>query len=100
MKSSQPEVYANASHSFQVLYPNHYISMYLAEYLAELCLFEVKELRVLRGFFGPHMSLKYKNCFSPISYLFIRTIIKVLKSQITFDFYHLYETKMAAKIGH
>ena len=25
-----------------------------------------KELRVLRGFFGPPMRLKYKNCFSPM----------------------------------
>ena len=50
------------------------------------------------------MRLKYKNCFSPISYLFIKTITKVLKSQITFDFYHLYGNKNGCqnrpKIGH
>ena len=34
MKSSQPEFYAKASLSSQVLSPKHYISMYLGEYLA------------------------------------------------------------------
>ena len=32
MKSSQPEVYANASLLSQVLCPKHFISMYLDEY--------------------------------------------------------------------
>ena len=36
MKSSQPEFYANASLSSQVLFPKHYIFMYLGEYLAKL----------------------------------------------------------------
>ena len=36
LKSSQPELYANASLSSQVLYPKHDISMYLGEYLAKL----------------------------------------------------------------
>ena len=36
MKSSQPEFYANASLSSQVLCPKHYISMYLGEYPAKL----------------------------------------------------------------
>ena len=33
MKSSQPEFYANATLSSQVLFPKHYIFMYLGEYL-------------------------------------------------------------------
>ena len=36
MKSSQPEFYANASHSSQVLCPKHYIFMHLGEYPAKL----------------------------------------------------------------
>ena len=36
MKSSQPEFYANASLSSQVLCPKHYIFMYLGEYQAKL----------------------------------------------------------------
>ena len=36
MKSSQPEFYANASLSSQVLCLKHYISMYLGEYPAKL----------------------------------------------------------------
>ena len=36
MKSSQPEFYANATLSSQVLCPKHYISMYLGEYPAKL----------------------------------------------------------------
>ena len=36
MKSSQPEFYANASLSSQILCPKHYISMYLGEYPAKL----------------------------------------------------------------
>ena len=36
MKSSQPEFYANASFSSQVLCPKHCISMYLGEYPAKL----------------------------------------------------------------
>ena len=36
MKSSQPEFYANASLSSQVLFPKHYIFMYLGEYPAKL----------------------------------------------------------------
>ena len=35
MKSSQPEFYANASLSSQVLFPKHYIFMYLGEYPAK-----------------------------------------------------------------
>ena len=35
MKSSQPEFYANASFSSQVLCPKHDISMYLGEYPAK-----------------------------------------------------------------
>ena len=38
MKSSQSEFYANASFSSQVLFPKHYISMYIGEYTAKLCL--------------------------------------------------------------
>ena len=38
MKSSQPEFYANASLSSQVLCLKHYINMYLGEYSMELCL--------------------------------------------------------------
>ena len=34
MKSSQPEFYTNASLSSQVLFPKHYIFMYLGEYPA------------------------------------------------------------------
>ena len=36
MKSSQPGFYAKATLSSQVLYPKHYISMYLGEYPAKL----------------------------------------------------------------
>ena len=36
MKSSQPEFYANASLSSQILFPKHYIFMYLGEYPAKL----------------------------------------------------------------
>ena len=36
MKSSQPEFYASASLSSQVLCPKHDISVYLGEYLAKL----------------------------------------------------------------
>ena len=36
MKSSQPEFYANATLSSQVLCPKHYISMYLGEYPVKL----------------------------------------------------------------
>ena len=36
MKSSQPEFYANASLSSQVLCSKHYISMYLGEYPVKL----------------------------------------------------------------
>ena len=38
MKSSQPEFYVNASLLSQVLFPKHYIFMYLGEYLAKLLL--------------------------------------------------------------
>ena len=38
MKSSQPEFYANASLSSQVLCRKHYINMYLGEYSAKLWL--------------------------------------------------------------
>ena len=44
MKSSQPEFYANASLSSQALCPKHYISMYLGEYPAKLCLSVKKTL--------------------------------------------------------
>ena len=37
MESSQPEFYANASLSSQVLCQKHYISMYLCEYPAKHC---------------------------------------------------------------
>ena len=60
----------------------------------------IKELRALRGFFGPPMRLKYKNCFSPIcSFKFIRTIAIVYKSQITLTFTLAMVTKMATKIS-
>ena len=36
MTSSQPEFYANATLSSQVLCPKHYTSMYLGEYLAKI----------------------------------------------------------------
>ena len=36
VKSSQPEFYANATLSSQVLCPKHYVSMYLGEYTAKL----------------------------------------------------------------
>ena len=38
MKSSQPEFYANATLSSQVLCPKHYIFMHLGEYRAKLSL--------------------------------------------------------------
>ena len=38
MESSQPELYANASLSSQVLFPKHYIFMYLGEYPANFLL--------------------------------------------------------------
>ena len=38
MKSSQPEFYANASLTFQVLCRKHYINMYLGEYSTKLWL--------------------------------------------------------------
>ena len=38
MKSSQPEFYANASLSSQVLYRKHYINMYWGQYSTKLWL--------------------------------------------------------------
>ena len=42
MKSSQPEFYAKASLSSQVLCPKHDIFMYLGEYRAKLTFCEIK----------------------------------------------------------
>ena len=50
---------------------------------------DYKELCALRGFFGPPIC----------SYLLIRTITKVYKSQITLTFTIAMVTKLAAKIG-
>ena len=55
----------------------------------------------IKRLFWPPMRLKYEKCFSPIcSYQFIRTIIKVFRSRITFTFTVAMVTKMAAEIGN
>ena len=59
-----------------------------------------KGVRALRGCFVPPMRSKNKSGSSQVSsYLFIRTIAKVLKSGIDLSFMVAIVTKMATKIG-
>ena len=60
----------------------------------------LKELRALRGYFGPPMRPKNEIHFSPnSSYWFIRTMTQVYKSDICLTFTVAMEAKMAAKTG-
>ena len=64
------------------------------------CPFKIKELRALRGIFGPPMRPKNEIRFSSnSSYKFIRTMAQVYKSDISLTFTVAMVTKMAAKIG-
>ena len=60
-----------------------------------------KELRALRGYFAPPPhEAKNEICFSPnSSYLFIRTMTQVYKSDTSLTFTVAMVTKMAAKVG-
>ena len=59
-----------------------------------------KELRALRGYFGPPMRPKNAIRFSPnSSYWFIRTMPQVYKSGISLTFTIVMVTLMAAKTG-
>ena len=62
--------------------------------------FWIKELRALRGYFGPPMRPKYENRFTPnSSYRFIRTMTRMYKSDISLTFTIAMVTKMAVKTG-
>ena len=59
-----------------------------------------KELRALRGYFGPPMRPKNEIRFSPnSSYRFIRTMTQVYKYDISLTFTVAMVTKMATKTG-
>ena len=59
-----------------------------------------KELRALRGYFGPPMRPKNEIRFSPnSSHWYIRTMTQVYKSDISLTFTVAMVTKMATKIG-
>ena len=61
---------------------------------------KIKGGRALRGYFGPPMRSKNKNCSAQVSsYKFIRTIAKVYRSGIYSTFSVAMVTKMAAQIG-
>ena len=60
----------------------------------------INELCALRGFFGPPMRIKYKNCFLPISSCkCIRIIAKVYKSRMILTVIVAMVAIMAIKIG-
>ena len=60
----------------------------------------IKGVRALRGYFGPLLSKKTENCFSPICFdWFIRRITEVLNFWIYLDFTVAMLAKMANKIG-
>ena len=80
-------------------YVMHFGSQKLSCFL-EILLKFFKGGRALRGYFGPPMRSKNKSCSSQVSsYLFIRTIIKVLSSGIDSTFTVAMVTKMAVKLG-